>query len=64
MATRKVIITTDFPTPEQVAAFYRIPPTRVAELKQMISEIRAADARKKVRKATRKPAAAKTVKKK
>ena len=34
----KSIITTDFPTPEEVAAFYRIPPERVAELDAMIAE--------------------------
>jgi hypothetical protein len=34
----KSIITTDFPTPEEVAAFYRIPPKRVAELEAIIAE--------------------------
>jgi hypothetical protein len=37
----KVIITTPFPTPEEVAAFYRIPAKRVAELDRMIAEHRA-----------------------
>jgi hypothetical protein len=46
----KVIITTPFPTPEEIAAFYKIPPKRVAELNRMIEEIRAADASKRERK--------------
>jgi hypothetical protein len=37
----KIIITTPFPTPEEVAAFYRIPAKRVAELDRMIAEHRA-----------------------
>jgi hypothetical protein len=37
----KVIITTPFPTPEEVAAYYRIPAKRVAELDRMIAEHRA-----------------------
>jgi hypothetical protein len=41
--SRKVIITTPFPTPEKIAAFYKIPAKRVAELNQMIDEFRAAD---------------------
>jgi len=36
----KVIITTPFPTPEQVAAYYKIPAKRVAELDEMIDDIR------------------------
>lgn len=46
----KVIITTPFPTPDEIAAFYKIPPKRVAELRQMIDDIRAAEAAKKERK--------------
>ena len=34
----KVIITTPFPTPEEVAAYYKIPAKRVAELDRMIAE--------------------------
>ncbi|HXH95323.1 MAG TPA: hypothetical protein VNN25_27355 [Thermoanaerobaculia bacterium] len=37
----KIIITTPFPTPEEVAAYYRIPAERVAELDRMIAEHRA-----------------------
>lgn len=37
----KVIITTPFPTPEEIAAFYRIPAKRVAELDRMIAAHRA-----------------------
>jgi len=36
----KVIITTPFPTPEEVAAYYKIPAKRVAELDKMIDEVR------------------------
>lgn len=43
---RRVVITTPFPTPEEVAAFYGVSPERHAELKQMIAEIRAANARR------------------
>jgi hypothetical protein len=46
----KVIITTPFPTPEQVAAYYKIPAKRVAELRQMMDEIRADEAKKDSRK--------------
>jgi hypothetical protein len=46
----KVIITTPFPTSDQVAAYYKIPAKRVAELRQMMDEIRAAEARKNSRK--------------
>jgi hypothetical protein len=42
----KVIITTPFPTSDQVAAHYQIPPKRVAELRQMMDEIRADEALK------------------
>ena len=43
----KVVIKTEFPTPEEVAAYHKIPPTRVAELRQMMKEIRAeSDARR------------------
>jgi len=41
---RRVLITTPFPTPDEVAAELGIPPKRVAELRQMIAEIRAEDA--------------------
>jgi hypothetical protein len=46
----KVIITTPFPTPEQVAAYYKIPAKRVAELRQMMDDIRAEEASKGNRK--------------
>jgi len=46
----KVIITTPFPTPEQVAAYYKIPAKRVAELRQMMDDIRADEASKGTRK--------------
>jgi fumarate hydratase class II len=46
----KVIITTPFPTSEQVAAYYKIPAKRVAELRQMMDDIRAAEAKKDSRK--------------
>lgn len=46
----KVIITTPYPTPDEVAAYYKIPAKRVAELRQMLDEFRAADAAKKNRK--------------
>jgi hypothetical protein len=36
----KIIITTPFPTPEEVAAYYKIPAKRVAELDQIIAEAR------------------------
>jgi ppGpp synthetase/RelA/SpoT-type nucleotidyltranferase len=45
----KVIITTPFPTPEQVAAYYKIPAKRVAELDQMIDDIRRSMANAKAR---------------
>jgi hypothetical protein len=37
----KIIITTPFPTPEEVAAYFKIPAKRVAELDRMIAEHRA-----------------------
>lgn len=43
----KSIITTDFPTPEEVAAYLGIPPKRVAELNALIDANRAAMAKKK-----------------
>jgi len=46
----KSIITTPYPTPEWIATYYKIPPKRVAELRQMIDEIRAAEAAKTNRK--------------
>jgi hypothetical protein len=46
----KVIITTPYPNPDEVAAYYKIPAKRVAELRQMMDEFRAADAAKKNRK--------------
>jgi hypothetical protein len=49
----KVIITTPFPTPEQVAAYYKIPAKRVAELRQMMDEMRVADAKKDRKKSGR-----------
>jgi hypothetical protein len=46
----KVIITTPYPTPDEVAAYYKIPAKRVAELRQMMDEMRAAEASKNTRK--------------
>jgi predicted transcriptional regulator len=46
----KVIITTPFPTPEQVAAYYKIPAKRVAELDEMIDEVRRSMAKTAARK--------------
>ena len=43
----KVIITTPFPTPEEVAAYYKIPAKRVAELRQMMDDIRADETSKR-----------------
>jgi ppGpp synthetase/RelA/SpoT-type nucleotidyltranferase len=45
----KVIITTPFPTPEEVAAYYKIPAKRVAELDEMIDDIRRSMANAKAR---------------
>jgi hypothetical protein len=53
----KAIITTPYPTPDEIAAYYKIPPKRVAELRQMIAEIRAAEASKGSRKKNGKPKA-------
>jgi len=53
---RKVIITTPYPTPEWIAEYYKIPPKRVAELKEIIAEARRSIARanaRKKKKATR-----------
>jgi hypothetical protein len=36
----KFLITTEFPTPEEIAAAQNIPPKRVAELRQWIAETR------------------------
>jgi hypothetical protein len=51
----KAIITTPYPTPDEIAAYYKIPPKRVAELRQMIAEIRADEASKANRKKNGKP---------
>jgi hypothetical protein len=45
----KAIITTPYPSPDDVAAYYKIPPKRVAELRQMMDEMRAAEVSKKNR---------------
>jgi hypothetical protein len=45
----KVIITTPFPTPEDVAAYFKIPAKRVAELDEMIDDIRRSMATAKAR---------------
>lgn len=45
----KVIITTPFPTPEEVAAYYKIPAKRVAELDKMIDEVRRSMAKTAIR---------------
>ncbi|HEV7572124.1 MAG TPA: hypothetical protein VGQ21_11555 [Thermoanaerobaculia bacterium] len=47
--SRKAIITTPYPSPDDVAAYYKIPPKRVAELRQMMDEMRAAEVSKKNR---------------
>jgi hypothetical protein len=63
----KVIITTPFPTPDEVAAYYKIPAKRVAELRQMMDDMRADEASKGNRKrsgpqgASRKPSARRKV---
>ena len=44
--SRRIIITTPFPTSEEIAAYYKIPAKRVAELNQMMDEIHAAEAKK------------------
>ncbi len=36
----KYLITTDFPTPEQIAEWNNIPPERVAELRREMAAIR------------------------
>mgnify|MGYP001792090373 CR=1 FL=1 len=46
----KVIITTPFPTPQEVAAYYKIPAKRVAELDEMINEVRRSMAKTAARK--------------
>jgi hypothetical protein len=56
----KAIITTPYPTPDEIAAYYKIPPKRVAELRQMIAEIRAAEASKGSRKKNSKPKTSRT----
>jgi predicted RNase H-like HicB family nuclease len=53
----KAIITTPYPSPDEIAAYYKIPPKRVAELRQMIDEIRAAEASKASRQKSGKPKA-------
>jgi hypothetical protein len=45
----KVIITTPYPTPEEIAEYYKIPPKRVAELNEMIAEVRRSMARSAAR---------------
>lgn len=45
----RFLITTPFPTPDEAAAELGIPPKRVAELRQMIAEIRAEDERRLAR---------------
>lgn len=61
---RRVLITTPFPTPDEVAAELGIPPKRVAEIRQMIAEIRAEDERRARRLSPVKQRAAKPAKKK
>jgi hypothetical protein len=46
----KVIITTPFPTPKDVAAYYKIPARRVAELDAMIDDVRRSMAKTAARK--------------
>jgi hypothetical protein len=55
----RFLITTPFPTPDEVAEELGIPPKRVAELRQMISEIRAEDERRLARAKRRTAKAAK-----
>ncbi|HEV7764430.1 MAG TPA: hypothetical protein VGQ76_05475 [Thermoanaerobaculia bacterium] len=47
MLNKKAIITTPFPTPDEIAELYGITPKRRAELDQMLVEIRLEDAKKK-----------------
>jgi hypothetical protein len=61
---RRVVITTPFPTPDEVAAELGIPPKRLAELRQMIAEIRAEDERRAARRQRSKRGTAKPAKKK
>jgi hypothetical protein len=56
----KVIITTPFPTPEEIAAFYRIPAKRVAELDRMIAEHRAESVASRRKKASSRNGSRKT----
>jgi hypothetical protein len=53
----KSIITTPYPTPDEIAAYYKIPPKRVTELRQMIDEIRATETSKTKRKKNSRPEA-------
>ena len=39
----KFLITTEFPTPEEVADFYKIPPERVAELRRRMAVLSEAE---------------------
>lgn len=61
---RRVLITTPFPTPEEVAAELGVSPERHAEIKQMLAEIRAEDERRARRRSAAKQAATKPAKKK
>jgi hypothetical protein len=61
---RRALITTPFPTPEEVAAELGVSPERHAEIKQMLAEIRAEDERQGRRRAGSKRTAAKAAKKK
>lgn len=53
----KYLITTDFPTPEQIAEWHKIPPERVAELRRRMALL--TDAEQKQRVSSRRKQAAK-----
>jgi hypothetical protein len=61
---RRGLITTPFPTPEEAAVALGLSPERHAELKQMLAEIRAEDARRAQRRSFPKQKAARPAKKK
>lgn len=55
----KYLITTDFPTPEQIAEWNHIPPERVAELNRQIAAIREKESKKRLATSRRKQSAKK-----
>ena len=55
----KYLITTEFPTPEEIASFHKIPPERVAELRRRIDAVREAESRQRIAAPRRKPSSKK-----